>query len=326
MKKYATLLLKAAFTVGVLAWLLHKIGGATLVEAVRSFPAKGVAAAAVLVTLQAFVASIRWHLILRYLGAAIAFTRSMQVYWIGMFATTLLPGGVAGDGLRIWVLARSGMVLARSVNAVVLDRLAALAGLVLLTALGLPWVDDRIAPESVRLAIAAALLVGLAAAFMIGLRVPVPQRWLRFRVVRALATLLSDFRTLCKSRFRAVDLVCLSMASLMLGLFAIFVLFRSLGASVGVVETITLGSLVILAVTLPISLGGWGLREGTMVGLFGIIGIPPATSLAVSVALGLLTTASSVPGLVIWMRWRHEPINGPTEAASPAIGAEGMKA
>ncbi len=325
-KKYATLLLKAAFTVGALAWLLHKIGGATLVEAVRSFLAKGIAVAAILVTLQAFVASIRWHLILRYLGAAIAFTRSMQVYWIGMFATTLLPGGVAGDGLRIWVLARSGMVLARSVNAVVLDRLAALAGLVLLTALGLPWVDDRIGPESVRLAIAAALLIGLATAFAIGLRIPVPQRWLRFRVVQAITALLSDFRTLCKSSFRAVDLVCLSMVSLLLGLLAIFVLFRSLGASVDVVETVTLGSLVILAVTLPISLGGWGLREGTMVGLFGVIGIPPATSLAVSVVIGLLTTASSVPGLVIWMRWRHEPIKGGAEGASPAVEAGGIKA
>ncbi len=326
MRKYGGLFLKAAFTVAALAWLLYRIGAATLVESVRNVPGKAIALAATLVALQALLSAIRWHLILHYLGVVIAFARSVQVYWIGLFAAALLPGGVAGDGLRIWVLVRSGTELAPAVNSVLLDRLAALAGLVLLAALGLPYVDDHIAPAHLRLIVAAALLVGLVAAFAVGLWMSVPERWLRFRAIRAMMVLFADFRTLCKSRVRAIDLIGLSVLSLMTGLFAFFVLFRSLGAPVSLIETITLGSLVVLALTLPISLGGWGLREGTMVGLFGIIGIPPATSLAVSVVLGLLATAVSVPGLLFWVRRRHGPVSADAEVAGRRIGVEGMKA
>ncbi len=326
MKKYAIGLLKAAFTVGALVWLLHRIGTATLVESVRSVPGKAIAVVATLATLQALLSAIRWHLILRYLGIAVVLARSMQIYWIGMFATALLPGGVAGDGLRIWMLVRSGTELSPAVNSVLLDRLAALAGLILLIAVGLPYVDDRIAPAHIRLAVSAVLLVGLAAAFAIGLWIRIPEYWLRFRVIRAAMALLVDFRTLCKSSLHAFDLICLSMLSFIMALLVIFVLFRSLGAPVGAIETMTLGSLVILAVTLPISLGGWGLREGTMVGLFGMIGIPPTTSLAVSVVVGLLSTAVSAPGLIFWLRWRYGPVRVRAEAASPGIGVHGMKA
>lgn len=63
-----------------------------------------------------------------------------------------------------------------------------------------------------------------------------------------------------------------------------------------------------------------------MVGLFGIIGVPPATSLAVSVVLGLLATAISVPGLLFWMRRRRQSAGSDAEATSARIGVEGMKA
>ena len=320
MKKYVILLSKVAFTVGALVWLLHRIGVATLFESVSKVPEQTIILAAILAALQALLASTRWRLILRYLGVAIAFVRSVQIYWIGMFATALLPGGVAGDGLRIWMLVRSGTELAPSVNSVLLDRLAALAGLMLLVAVGLPFADDRIAPMQTRLTVAVVLLIGLAAAFAIGLWVRIPQYWLRFRAMRAAMTFLVDFRTLCKSSLHAFDLIALSMLSFILVLLAVFALFRSLGASVGVIETITLGSLVVLAVTLPISLGGWGLREGAMVGLFGIIGVPPATSLAVSIVLGLLATAVSLPGLLLWIRWRPDTPNIGDRENAPANG------
>jgi uncharacterized protein (TIRG00374 family) len=325
-KKYTVVVFKAAFAVAALAWLLRRIGAATFIDSIREVPDKAITLAAVLVALQALLAAIRWHLILRYLGIVIAFVRSVQIYWIGMFTSALLPGGVAGDGLRIWMLVRSGSELSPSVNSVLLDRLAALASLLLLVAVGLPWVDDRIAASYIRLSVAIALLTGLVTAFAIVFWIRVPQHWLRFRVVRAAMTLFIDFRTLCKSPLLAADIICISILSFILALSAIFILFRSLGASVGLIDTMALSSLVILAASLPISIGGWGVREGTMVGLFGIIGVPPATSLAVSVVLGLLSAAVSMPGLLLWIRWRHEPVSDRAEAASPGISAHEMKA
>jgi uncharacterized membrane protein YbhN (UPF0104 family) len=55
---------------------------------------------------------------------------------------------------------------------------------------------------------------------------------------------------------------------------------------------------------IPISLNGMGLREYAFLGLFGAVGVPPATC----VALGLLTSASlllsAIPGGVIYLFFR----------------------
>jgi uncharacterized protein (TIRG00374 family) len=308
-RKYVIFFLKATFTIAALAWLLHRIGVGTLIQSVYEVKGRTIIVAAALVALQAFMAAVRWQLILRYLGIVIVFVRSVQIYWIGMFGSALLPGGIAGDGLRIWVLVRSGIELSPSVNSVLLDRLTALAGLMLLVAIGLPYADNRVAPNYVRLTAAAILLVGLVAAIALGVWIRIPQHWLQFRVTRAVTALLADFQKLCKTFLHAFDLIGLSALSFIAGLFAIFFLLRSLGASVGIIETVTLGSLVILTATLPISLGGWGVREGAMIGLFGVVGVPATTSLAVSVVLGLLSTVVSLPGLLFWICWRHESTN-----------------
>jgi len=57
----------------------------------------------------------------------------------------------------------------------------------------------------------------------------------------------------------------------------------------------------LLAMVLPVSMGGWGLREGVIVALLAGHAIAGPTALAFSVAFGLVFAASSAPGLIfLW--------------------------
>ena len=58
---------------------------------------------------------------------------------------------------------------------------------------------------------------------------------------------------------------------------------------------------VLLIMTIPISIGGWGVREGAMVALFGLIGVPGHGALALSVMFGLVGIAVAVPGGIVWL-------------------------
>jgi uncharacterized membrane protein YbhN (UPF0104 family) len=51
----------------------------------------------------------------------------------------------------------------------------------------------------------------------------------------------------------------------------------------------------------PISLAGWGVREGAMIVGLGLAGIVPADALAVSVAYGLLQLALGLLGGALWL-------------------------
>jgi len=78
-------------------------------------------------------------------------------------------------------------------------------------------------------------------------------------------------------------------------------LVRGLDLPVTWVDCLALIPPVILATTLPISIGGWGVREGAMVVALGAIGVPAEGALVLSVVVGLVGMASALPGGLIWL-------------------------
>ena len=62
---------------------------------------------------------------------------------------------------------------------------------------------------------------------------------------------------------------------------------------------------VILFTVIPVSVAGWGVREGAMVTLFAMIGADKAAVLAMSIIFGFILIAASVPGLLVYLQGRH---------------------
>jgi glycosyltransferase 2 family protein len=302
LKKVALIVVKVVVTVGIFWILLSHVDVKSVAATMRAIPFAASAAAALLVLAQPLIAALRWHFIMRFLGASVRLPQTLRVFWIGQFATTLLPGAMAGDGARMWVMARSGMRASKSIDSVLLDRIAALAGLTLLVAAILPFVGDVIAPASLRYAGAVVLAAGTMVGFIAGVCLRLPASSQNFRAGRAFAYLLDDLRAICSPPWRLAGLVGLSAFAVALNGLTVFVLVRSLGVQIRLSDCLALMPVVILVTTLPISLGGWGLREGSMVGLLSIVGVPPAVSFSVSIVLGLLATVISAPGALIWLQ------------------------
>ena len=82
----------------------------------------------------------------------------------------------------------------------------------------------------------------------------------------------------------------------MLPVAAIFIFARALGVSLPVSDIALVTFISTLAATIPISVAGWGIREGALVYLFGLYGIRPDTAFAVSILYGFALTLSSAPG------------------------------
>jgi hypothetical protein len=51
----------------------------------------------------------------------------------------------------------------------------------------------------------------------------------------------------------------------------------------------------------PISIGGWGLRELAVISLLGNHGVPPDKALLFSVCFGLTLAVGSLPGALAWL-------------------------
>jgi hypothetical protein len=57
----------------------------------------------------------------------------------------------------------------------------------------------------------------------------------------------------------------------------------------------------ILATSIPVSLGGWGVRESSMIFGLAAFGVSDATALALSIGYGLATAAAGGVGVLLWL-------------------------
>ena len=70
---------------------------------------------------------------------------------------------------------------------------------------------------------------------------------------------------------------------------------------------------ILLTMLIPVSVAGWGIREGASAVLWGAVGLTPEDGVAISVSYGLLVLVASLPGAAAPMIGRSGEDGPPTE-------------
>jgi hypothetical protein len=81
-------------------------------------------------------------------------------------------------------------------------------------------------------------------------------------------------------------------------------LSRAQHLDVSFVDFLMLMPPVVLLSGLPISVGGWGVRENAMIAGLATVGVGANAALVLSVQMGGLVALLSLPGGALWL-WRH---------------------
>ncbi|MBY0407379.1 MAG: flippase-like domain-containing protein, partial [Rickettsiales bacterium] len=123
----------------------------------------------------------------------------------------------------------------------------------------------------------------------------------RFRLVGWTLHFLSHVKLILTHRFVSVASLSLAVVAHICYSVSAFVMAQSLGIPMTVMQSMAFIPLIMLVTTIPISIGGWGLREASMVGLLGLVGIQAEAALMLSIQLALLFMFISLPAGVIWM-------------------------
>jgi uncharacterized membrane protein YbhN (UPF0104 family) len=301
--------LQFVVTAGLLVLVWRLADGADAVGIlVAASPAWLVLAVSLLI-LHTVLGALRWRVTAAPLGIDLTRRRAVAEYFLAQLANTALPGGVLGDAGRA-ARSRHEAGLAPAAGAVVLER--AIGQLALLVVLGAAFVGTLALPSGITWppGVAIALAVALSIAWTVTLVAAVAARRSSPDTRGRLARVFAGIRTSTAAPGVAVRQVLLSAGTTASLLSAFACCALAVGAPMSPVAVAAVVPVVLFAMLLPISIGGWGVREGAAVALLPIAGLSGAQALAASVAFGICALASVLPGFAAVWSSRHSASRG----------------
>ncbi len=290
---------KLGMTTVLLILIFRQVDPARAWQAVSQVSPARILLAMILQLASNCVATFRWSLIMARIGFRRPFSFYLKSFFKGAFFNQGLPTSIGGDGIRILDCSREKGTAEDAFYGVFIDRIVGLAGLLLLNICALLF-NRRLLPPSVYyplLLILVALFSGLILLFFLR----------RFRFITT-SRILGYLGRLSERYFQVYSTLGsialqtgLSVLNHLLAMTAFYVLGISIGLDYPIQVYLALVPPVILLTILPISLAGWGVREGAMVGFFLLIGADKSRVLSFSILYGLLALACSLPGLVVYL-------------------------
>ncbi|MBC7950872.1 MAG: flippase-like domain-containing protein [Rhodospirillaceae bacterium] len=313
-------IIKGGISFGLIAWVLSKVDMAAAWDQAKAIDPAMAVLAVVLLVFQIMLGAVRWGLVLRALSAAFHWAQTISVYYVGVFFSMVLPGAVGGDAVRMWFARKNGLSLGAAFNSVALERAVTVFGLVLLVCLTQPILMMRLPDLPGAWVFPMLLAICVLGILTLATLDKLPQSLHRWRLMRGLAVLAADTRKLFfHPGYSLATLVVALLGHINLSM-AVYVLAVGLDLDIQALDCLVLVPPVILIITLPISIAGWGVRETAMVTAFSFVGIPDSSTLVLSILFGICTMVTALPGGLVFLLTGGRKIEAEELAAEAAEG------
>lgn len=283
-------LIRAIAAAIILSVLVSRIGAGPFLVGLGLVDARAVVAAVVLGAVTTLACAWRWRAVSRCLGVDMTLTRATAAYYRSIFLNTTLPMGVAGDVHRA-VLHNRTAGDSRGARSVAWERTAGQTVQLALTVIVL-----LLLPSPVRSWMPAVTSVAIVCAIIFSVVVVVARPSTTTRAGRILVTVRNDVRHGLMTRETWPVVVAASVVNIV-GNIAIFVIAaRIVGTDASFASLVTIALLVLAAMSIPLSIAGWGPREGVAAWVFGAVGLGTAAGVTTAVVFGVMALVASLPG------------------------------
>ena len=291
--------LRVTVSIGLLAGLTWWLDLGTVVSRLAEMRPGWVLLAVAISVVQVAVLAWRWRFTAGCLGVDLSYTAAWREYYLSIFLNQVLPGGVVGDVSRAWRQARAQTRVrgpgGPAVRAVIFERLSAQAVMTtvaVVSLLALPVTVNR----GSRLVLfgAGAVAVLIVVAMVVWMRRQSSAQSLWGQVLADL-----DAAHLSGPVFAAQLLSALVVVGTYLATY--LTAARAVGVDTPLPVLLPLVAPVLMSMLIPVTVAGWGLREGAAAVLWGAVGLTAADGVLVSLAYGLLVLIGSLPGALFLM-------------------------
>ena len=295
-------ILKIAVSFGLLYLLLKKINISKFLDNFLNFSIEAILGCLLLLFLSWVVSAYKWRLLLPTVG----FGQLMSANFTGQFYTIVLPGQIVGEIAKAYRLGKGREDAEKIAASVLVDKLTGLLGVIFVAAGGAITSRIQISHE-ILISIGIVMLILSIGLFCIklpfvyrtstSLLINLTYRWSRFEpFMHQIFRLLKAWEEYLSYPFRLACVLFVGIAFQLIGVWITFLISQAFGIFVAFSDFCWITGLVSIAVLLPISFGGIGVREGAFVGILSLQGVPIEKSIALSLAIFAFSLIGAIIG------------------------------
>lgn len=315
LRRHAGLVLRIVVSVAILAVIGWRVEWGKLARIASTMDPLWLAAAFATFGPMLAMCSWRWQILLRVQDITISWWHAFQLVLVGQFFNCFLLGATGGDVAKIYYATRTAPHKKAAAGlSVIVDRLY---GLVVLLVIALflciaqfKFLTAR-ADTSVAvyftLAVAAGMVVfGLVSIKLVAIRSAMQARgWWEKLPAHGVLDHLVDAYNRYGNAWRENGAACaISVVNHSCGLLLAYCIARSLHLDVPFWPFLSILPILNLIIAVPISVSGFGVREGMSVILFGLLGWSKEHAITFSLAFFSVNLFWGLVGSVFYMRYQ----------------------
>lgn len=305
-KRYIWLMLRIGVSLFILFLIFRAFSVVKLKEVILSLNLWWIILAMIIALLRNAVSTLRWKIILDYQGIKTSFFDIYRAYLEAYSFNQFMPTSIGGDLRRGWSVKKQGKSMVKIFSGILYERLLGYAGLAMVGVIGLlgmTYNKVKIFPPGLILLFLFVFVFILIVSFLL-------PKWFEklnikyIRVQRGLSH-MSELRD-----FNLVMRVSLySIIFHLLIIYSVWCMSMSANLQVPLIFYMGLLPIVTMISELPISLNGWGIKEGVFYLYLGRFGVHPEQAAIISLLFNLPVLFLAFTGVMsLWHD--RERING----------------
>ena len=265
--------------------------------------------------MERLLAVYKWNMLLTVKKMYVPFWSLFMIVIIGRFWGLFLPSSVSTDIVRSYYLYKATSSGALSAASVFVDKIMGVGSLLLIGTIGIVFYPSQFTETEIT-----AYIVGLVVVSGIGIYV-LQREDLASYLASRMSTLVGNkisrvivdvHRSFLDYKQFPIVLLSSFLLSLLfqfLRVGAVYTLALALSVDVPFVFCVIILPIVMILIMIPVSIGGFGVREGIFVGFFALAGLSTTDAFAIAFASSILDTLVSLLGGVAYLfGWSTQPI------------------
>ncbi len=310
-KKNFFLLIKAIISVSLLLYIIFNINWNEAGENFQRGNYYLIFVGFTLNILERFFLTHKWNILIRARGIKISLIRLFFINSIGTFWGMFLPSSLGTDVVRGYYLVKNNSEKSISVSSVFVDRILAMFSLLLIGVIAIIISGDLLSEYNLNIYIVSLFIISTLIFYLFQKEevynfIKSKLQKMKFqKLINLFIKLHSSILEYKKYRKALIFSFLFNLLVQFTRVLTYYIISVAFNIPIPIIYFLIFVPIVMIVLMIPISIGGFGLSEGTFIAFFVLIGISINDGVVISFTNTFINTVNTLLGGVIYLFYTH---------------------